>query len=91
MEGGRATDLHHPSLFKVNLFERERERDRTSVQVGEGQRQRGRERLPSGSAEPKVGPELMNWGDHDRSQSWTLNPLSHPGVPSIIVYYYFVY
>ena len=28
MEGGRATDLHHPSLFKVNLFERERERER---------------------------------------------------------------
>ena len=36
------------------------------------------------SSNPDEGLELTSPQDHDRSQSWTFNQLSHPGAPQII-------
>ena len=41
-------------------------------------------RLWAVSTEPNAGLKLTDHGDHDLSQSQTLNQLSHPGAPRVI-------
>ena len=61
--------------------------------MGEGQREREGDtesevgsRLRAVSTEPDVGLKLHELGDHDLSRSQTLNQLSHPGAPELVIF-----
>ena len=67
-----------------------------SMSRGRAEREEER-RIPSGlhtiSAEPDVGlelmsPEIMTWA---KIKSWTLNQLSHPGAPTVVVFSWLLY
>ena len=67
---------YHYSFFfflKIYLFER--------AQAWEGQREK---QTPRRAGSPMWG-SIPGPRDHDLRQRWTLNPLSHPGAPSLFL------
>ena len=76
------------SYFFECLFIFEKERDR--AKMGEEQRERGRHRIRSRlqalsyQRRARCGARTRELWDHDQSQSWTLNWLSHAGAPFLI-------
>ena len=80
-------------FFKVYLFFTQREREREKeTWAGEGQRE-GRQRIQSWLQAPSCqhrawrGAQTHKLQDYDLSWSRTLNQLSHPGAPKILLSY----
>ena len=62
------------SFFSVRFFLRERERESASPSGGGAE---------LSAQSPTRGARTHEPRDHDRSRSWTLNRLSHPGAPTM--------
>ena len=79
------SDWSKINFFLMFLFIFETERDR--AWAGEGERERETQNPKQAPGSELSTPSPM-WGsnhkrrDHDLSQSWTPNPLSHPGAPA---------
>ena len=71
-------------IFKVYLFwEREREREREHKQAGEGQRESAQAGSEPTVQSPTQGSNSWTWA---KIKSHSLNRLSHPGTPEVLLF-----
>ena len=78
-------------LMFLFIFETEREHEQGRGRERGRHRIRSRLRALSRQHRTRRGARIHELRDHDLSQSWTLNQLSHPGAPHALLFKNFTY